>query len=472
MKRTLLLALCGLFSLGIGATQRSAQEAQQLAADYLQQSSFRAPAKEQATLSHCYTAPKTNGTPAFYVFNYGTDNGYVIVSAESRTHTILGYSTIGHFDEAEIPDNMRAWLEGYQEAISFAASLPERPSQPDHLRRATKTYTPIAPLCTTKWGQGSPFNSLCPDDNGKNGVTGCVATAASQIMKKHNYPATGKGSNGYYWHRSEDDSVYLYADFENTTYDWSNMQDTCTSSSTDVQKNAVAQLMYHCGVACNMKYSANGSGASSPTMINRLVVNFRYNAGIKTLCKDYMKEEVFLNGIIADLQAGRPVYFSGRTKSDSGHAFVCDGLDADGLIHINWGWTGKQDNYFRVSALDPKDQGTGGSAGNEAFTERVTAYTHIMPVEGGLYQPTITADSLYIEGGNRLGREDNVCFHFVKFKSQSLHRWEGSPVFLVYKNDSLYKTCPIDLNLTLTGNGYYYGYVNACPYLADLPAGE
>jgi len=471
MKKSLLLTLCALLPLCLSAGPRSIEQAQQLATDYLHsQSRHQAPAARQAALTHCHTAPQKNGQPAFYVFNRGTDDGFVIVSAESRTHTILGYSNDGHFDAATIPDNMRAWLEGYQEAIQYAASLPENKARANKPKRAPKSYTPIAPLCSTHWGQGNPYNLKCPTVGSNRCVTGCVATAAAQIMKYHNYPSTGKGSNSYYWYRSENDSVLLSANFGSTTYNWSQMTDTYTGSPTTAQKNAIATLMYHCGVSCYMDYGTNGSSAYSPNMLGALINNFRYNAGIQPILKDFMKEDAFLSAVIADLQAGRPVWFNGRTKSDEGHAFVCDGLDADGLVHINWGWYGSSDNYFRVSALDPEDQGTGGSSGNEAFTENVTAYTHIIPSEGGMYQPVITADSMYTTG-TRFGRYDDICFNANNFRNQGLSYWEGSPAVQVYRNGSLYKTCNIDFTPTLDVGWYYYN-IYFYPDFSTLPAGS
>ncbi|MDR3047288.1 MAG: C10 family peptidase [Bacteroidales bacterium] len=36
------------------------------------------------------------------------------------------------------------------------------------------------------------------------------------------------------------------------------------------------------------------------------------------------------------MQQELPVYYSGR-KSSGGHAFVCDGYDAENLFHFNFG---------------------------------------------------------------------------------------------------------------------------------------
>ena len=470
MKRFLILTLSACVCTFLWAGPRSIDQAQELAMEHIRSHATyaKAPAAK-AKLTHCHTAPQKNGQPAFYVFNRGEDAGFVIVSAESRTHTILGYSNTGHFDAATMPDNMRAWLDGYTEAIQYAASLPERPARqrPNH---APKAYTPIAPICATHWGQNEPYNLQCPTDNGERCVTGCVATAAAQIMKFHNYPTQGKGSNSYYWHRAPKDSVLLTADFGNTTYNWSQMLNDYSNGATSTQKNAVAKLMSDCGIACYMDYGTDGSAAYTNDMLYAMANNFRYNAGIRSVPKDYMKEADFLNEVTADLQAGRPIWFNGRTKSDEGHAFICDGLDKDGLVHINWGWNGYCDNYFHVSALDPEDQGTGGSAGDEAYTEQVTAYTHIIPSEGGSYHPTITADAIDVSN-TRVGRNDKMPFSIGIFCNKSIAYWEGTIGLQVYQNGTLYTTYSFNTTRRLNPNSFYRE-LSVSQSFKTLPVGE
>jgi len=166
MKRVLLLVLSvALFGMTYAA-QRSLEEAQQAASTYFTSHSnvLRAPARV-SPLKHSWTETTEQGTPAFYVFNRGTDDGFVIVSAESRTRTIIGYSDKGHLDQNNMPVNMRAWMEGYKPVIQQVAALPEMPTPVLKApgRRTAKTYTPVSPICATTWGQGWPYNINCPD---------------------------------------------------------------------------------------------------------------------------------------------------------------------------------------------------------------------------------------------------------------------------------------------------------------------
>lgn len=66
-------------------------------------------------------------SPAYYVFNTEADNGYVIVSGDDRTDEILGYATQGSFDIDNMPENVKAWLQGYAEQIAMLETYVPQP---------------------------------------------------------------------------------------------------------------------------------------------------------------------------------------------------------------------------------------------------------------------------------------------------------------------------------------------------------
>ncbi len=477
MKKLLTLFTGLLLCLHMTAAQRSLAEAQQVASQYFTSHSnvLRAPSRG-ATMQHSWTELTDQGTPAFYVFNRGTDDGFVIVSAESRTRTIIGYSDKGRLDQNDMPVNMRTWLEGYKPFIQQVAALPERPTPILGVptRRATKSYTPISPICTTTWGQRQPYNLNCPlDSDGETCVTGCVATAAAQIMKVHQHPTQGIGSSSYEWTRSDGSTQTLSSNYASHTYDWAHMKDDYqNSSSTTTEQNAVALLMSDCGIACEMDYSSNESSAYFKKMMLAMVNHFGYDPAIRTIVLDYMSEEAFVDAIYVDLQAGRPVYFSGRTIYNEGHAFVGDGIDTDGLVHINWGWNGSSDGYFRVSLMDPEDQGTGGSSGNYAYTEGVAAYTNIKPNENDDPAYFITSENITVEE-TRIANYESFHFKIDTFYNQSISDLGTSYIgFLVYQNG-----VPVDTIITSTFAGnlpsyYFYYYCHAYPSFYSLEAGS
>ncbi|MBI4648031.1 MAG: C10 family peptidase, partial [Bacteroidia bacterium] len=164
-------------------------------------------------------------------------------------------------------------------------------------------------------------------------------------MKYWNYPVKGTGSNNYTC------APYgtLSADFGATTYEWASMPNNVTSSNP-----AVATLMYHCGVASNMKYSPNGSGTTTFDGLIALINNFKYsNAEIKY--KDNMFSTAnWINMLKAELNASRPVLYSGANNSGTGgHAFVCDGYNNSNMFHFNWGWSGDANGYYAIDNLNP-----------------------------------------------------------------------------------------------------------------------
>jgi hypothetical protein len=202
---------------------------------------------------------------------------------------------------------------------------------------------------------------------GERTVTGCVATAMAQVLKYWDYPTQGNGSHSY-THALGQQS----ADFAATTYDWANMPLELTASSTDVQKAAVAKLMYHCGVSVDMNYGVASTGGSGAYTISSksngthcaeyaLREYWGYKPTLQGLQKASYKDADWKTMLKDELKAGRPVIYSGQ--GDGGHCFVCDGYDENEYFHFNWGWGGLYDGFFKLNALEPGTGGTGSGAG-------------------------------------------------------------------------------------------------------------
>ena len=406
-----------------------------------------------APVEIAYTQMQVDNEPAVYVFN--GEDGFVLVSAEDDARAILGYSDHGRFDATDMPENMQFWLQMY--ADELASKPTPTPSLKGRVQRRTAahtqaTYPTISPILgNTVWGQGEPYNNLCPTVGNERCVTGCVATAISQIMYVHKFPTKGTGSKTY---TTESHGLQLSVNFGATTYDWTNMLPYYNSYNS-TQAQAVATLMYHVGVAANMEYDPNGSGAVSSIALANMGTYFGYDKGIQTLPKDYMKEEDILNAIVADLEIGHPVYVSGSTKNQEGHAFVCDGIKSDGYLHINWGWNGMSNGYFALSALDPDQQGTGGSASDMAFTEGVEVFTGIQPDKGGKATPLVTVTSLTITSGTEISRNAKVAVSLDGFTSVGMAAAAGTLSYYLYDtNNNLVKTVPIGTFDLPTGYGY------------------
>ncbi len=223
-------------------------------------------------------------------------------------------------------------------------------------------YKPsVQPLLKTAWGQNAPYNQYCPTRANSSGEqencpVGCVALALGQIMKYYNYPETGKGYKSY---QPFGLSEAISADFENTQYKWELMKDSYVrlgsyKTYTEEEADAVATLRSHAGVSVGTIYALSGSSAFAYANIPRnMVENFRYaEEPIRYVSRsDYSKEE-WMELIFDELSNGRPIFYSGNSPESGGHAFVLDGYDATGKVHINWGWRGSDNGYYDIDLLE------------------------------------------------------------------------------------------------------------------------
>ena len=207
----------------------------------------------------------------------------------------------------------------------------------------------VAPLLTTTWGQDSPYYNLCPTRNNSSGEpqhcrVGCIACAMGQIMYYHQYPEVGQGSKSYTF------IVSASADFGSTHYDWGNMLTDYLSTYTDDQASAVATLLYHCGVSVGMIYGLSSSYTFSfDNVADAFTQYFRYDPDAIRYVKreNYTKDE-WLQMIYENLSEGLPIFYSGTSSTLGGHAFVIDGYDTEGKVHINWGWYGQRNGFYDI----------------------------------------------------------------------------------------------------------------------------
>ena len=158
MKRFLFSVSAVMMAVLLSAAPRSLNDAQAVANKFFTSNAHnglkmttRAP-----QLKLAYTANQAE--PAFYVFNNGDDNGFVVVSADDNAREILGYSSTGSFNEADMPENMRIWFKHYEEEIAWAAQNGKKTNMP----AVKRSISPVSPLLKTTWNQDSPYNDLCP----------------------------------------------------------------------------------------------------------------------------------------------------------------------------------------------------------------------------------------------------------------------------------------------------------------------
>ncbi|MCF0192254.1 MAG: C10 family peptidase [Prevotella sp.] len=359
--RKILLFFISLLAIALPtmAQQVSEDEALQEAKKFLgttQQSSKRK-VNAANSLSLAYTskaADKTN----FYVFNENdADGGFVFVAGDKRIAPIIGYAESGSFSENDMPDNMRAWLKGYEMQMKELSNSATDANS--NIKRASASKPAIEPLIKAQWSQSDPYNGKCPTVNGKATLTGCVATAMAQVMSLWKFPETLPKLDAYYYYIGT--TKYDVPALEEYKMDWSTIKSTYSYSETD---DNLAWLMRYCGQSVKMDYNVNTSGASTYN-VDRAFSKWGFDPTVRNVLRSYYGVEEWEDLIYKELAANRAVYYSAKSN-DVGHAFVCDGYDGNGFFHINWGWSGRSDGYFLLSLLDPKSQGLGG--GNSAYT--------------------------------------------------------------------------------------------------------
>lgn len=299
-----------------------------------------------------------NDQPIYYVFsNNGV--GYIIVSAEDNFTPVIGYSYESTLSAPGVNKNFDSFLKSYNEQINWTRTHANLYNGEFDAQWNTYKYgnitddanasSDIAPLVLAMWNQDSPYNMYCPADPagpGGNVYAGCVATAMSMIMYYYRYPEHGTGSHSYYCPGYGTLSV----NFGNTNYDWNQMLNSISGSSGECIP-AVALLQYHAGVAVDMGYGADASGAYSTDVPYALKNFFGYASAVQDLARSGYTAANWEAMVVEQLDASKPVFYAGQSP-DGGHAFVCDGYQVTGstkTFHFNFGWSGADNGYYTLA---------------------------------------------------------------------------------------------------------------------------
>ena len=358
MKKHLLTILALAFCAGlVQANPVSVSQAKFVGQQFVQAKFDQARQSQDLTL--VYTGASLRGEACFYVFNVG-ETGFVMVSADDLFRPIVGYSSEGTFDAENINPELGYVLD------EFIAGRSGRSGQASPIVKAEWDMVMSSGnlisrnggrgdsyLVETKWNQDAPYNYYAPAGAGGPGgrcYAGCCATAMSQVMRFWIHPEQGTGSHSYNWHGQQ-----LTANFGATKYDWENMPVSISNSSPQEQIEAVATLMYHCGVAVDMNFAADGSGAFSADVPPAVSSYFGYANQATLKYRDNFSYDNWANMLKESFDMGWPLYYNGQSSTDGGHAFVCDGYNDADLFHYNWGWSGSGDGWFDFDEMDFSD---------------------------------------------------------------------------------------------------------------------
>lgn len=274
--------------------------------------------------------------------------GCVIVSRDTAFPPVIGYTDTEFSSTTALPCGFKWWLKAVENTLTAKAENAQM-----NMQEASVSFTQVPAFVTTVWGQDTPYNDQCPAIKKVNAPSGCVATAMSQIMRYHKYPTEGKGTGSY----TINNSGIPRSKTINATYDWNSMIDDYgyaeSPLGTEVQRSAVATLMFDAGAAAKMDYGSDASGALSLDAAAGLVDNFSYcEQSVKYYNREYFSDDEWMALVYGELQARRPILYGGVDNMAGGHAFVLDGIDNNGLVHVNWGWNGSYNGFVDINILN------------------------------------------------------------------------------------------------------------------------
>lgn len=342
MKKTIIMLAAALMGAVAMAAPVSQQTAAKVAANYVSQ-------QPGASGSLEVTEVEPYGD-ALYIVNFAPQ-GFAVVSADDTYYPIIGYSTQGSVHAASLPDNMDNLL---REAENGVTTLKKRAAAPNTKWRAYENGVVrfsraggerVEPLISVNFNQTKPYNKYCPTSGNKQAIVGCVAVAMSQAMSVQRFPAQPYGQKTYGC--ANFGTVSVNYDKE-PKYDW----DKIVSGSDGWDE--AARLMFHAGVAVSMDYGFDGSGIPSNQVYritDALKEHFGYSSQVNYHWKSSYTgdwEQLILNELYADRAV---VYNAIDSKGGYGHSFNIDGFDGDKMFHVNWGWGGVGNGYFRLDHL-------------------------------------------------------------------------------------------------------------------------
>lgn len=352
------------------------------------------------------------------------DNGFAILTNDAHRIPVVGYSHT-KYDSKNLPEGFKWWLNAINHSEA-KTSHRTRGAVPEEYSQS------VEPLLITQWGQDNPFNAKCPYkksslwDETSTSLTGCVATAMAQVLYYYRYPLQGKSSHTY------DDGSF---DFANTVFEWGNMQPTYTPGEYNYdQAMAVANLMYACGVSVDMKYGVESSGASLLNVLPALKGYFGYEDRGELLWRSEYEGD-WMKRVYEELQNGRPIIYGGTTNSTDqaysnnlSHAFVIDGYNEDGFVHVNWGWSGEYDGYFDIEILSPYNFAEGYSE-NQLMIVNLRDY---------VAHPNLIVKSFSLSGKKIIGETVSLSLNLVNTGSN----YFGS-LYLFASTDGWKESTPI-----------------------------
>ncbi len=332
MKKFITLLTVFLLSLNTGAQNVSSSEVFDIASKFM--------AKKGITLVNDDKAATRGNAEPYSIFNGEDGRGFAIVI----NGAIVGYSTEDTVDGDNLPIQLKDMLDGYSKATTKGTE--EFPSE-----WVARNVTPIEPLIKAKWGQGYPYNDMCPTIDGEHCKTGCVATALAMVIHYFRLSGGCKAVNmsdfiDWSWTVNYK-TVRPHTLPKIDSFDYDNMLDEYNANEfTEENVHAVAELMMYCGSVSNQRYGLYTSIGDLPNETIKKYFNFDK---VDNGASENLSDEAIAKILDKHLGKKMPILSLGHDMNSNGHMYIIDGRDSEGLYHINWGYSGSGNGYFIVS---------------------------------------------------------------------------------------------------------------------------
>lgn len=319
-----------------------------------------------------------------YVVDYSGENGFAIISADTRLEQVLAYSDQCTFEDAmEIPSiaGLVGNIPDYVQTMINDSLLGTEDYYIDQRALINTQTLSKGPYITTRWGQWEPFNKYI------SGPLYGAAVSLLQLTAYYNWPQVAlEPSTG--------NPTYLNWP-EDRAYVFGPILKMYPESAERVAR--AAQSIY------------NEVGPLGNTLtIERICNHIRYKmAYVSNYSLTYTKE---------DIDREQPVIMSGyATSNNEGNVWLVDGYqqitntyqttriwysgltdqmirtenmgqstEVRNLLHCNWGWDGRGDGYFTAGLFAPQqansyDFPTLGTTDNHNYRYSVTQCINFSP---------------------------------------------------------------------------------------------
>lgn len=338
------------------AAEVPATTALHIAAEALGYDSTRSETLSVAWDSNALSSTRSgDDTPSFYVVASTSGRGFVVVAGDDAIAPILAYS-----EEYPAPDMhsmhpaLKGWFRYIDRTVKYArlSNLTPDASTAELWARPSVAGSSIQ-LGTARWSQYWPYNKYCPLDGSYRSLTGCTQTAMAEIMHYYKWPERAKGVSEPFTTMTK--GIAVESRDLNHRYDWANMLDEYHQDQySDKEGDAVAVLMADLGHSFKADYGAESTGALPDA--RAMYENYGYSPACYYAMRDNFSDKGWNRLMRSEIEAHRPIFYSAYTSDEngeavSGHAFVLDGVDDNDYFHVNWGWGGYGDGFFRLDNL-------------------------------------------------------------------------------------------------------------------------